>query len=50
MIKLSNLTRKRDLIPAAGMRRSYLFQLAYTGTSERRIVLLDKYVGTYWLD
>ena len=42
MIKLSNLTRKRDLIPAAGTRRSFLFQLAYICTSEHMIVLLDK--------
>lgn len=50
MIKLSNLTRKRNLIRAAGRRRIFPFQLAYICTSERRIVLLDKYVGTYWLD
>jgi hypothetical protein len=50
MIKISKLTRKHDLIPAAGMRRSFLFQLAYICTNEHITVPLDKYVGTYWLD
>jgi hypothetical protein len=50
MIKISNLTRKRHVIPADGMRRSFLFRLAYSFMSEHVTALLDEYIGTYWLD